>query len=432
MSLLDRPFDRLSIDLERWPDLARPDAVPVRATIARALLRHIARRAGIRVEVSDGRAYGPLGAPVMSVCDPDAFFARLGASGKIGFGESYMAREWESEDLIGVLVALARRPEALVPRPLQVVRRWYEARRPEREDNDRDGSIRNIGSHYDLSNDLFATFLDETMSYSSAYFLDPSDSLAQAQAYKIERLLDATGVRENSRVLEVGTGWGELALRAARRGARVTSVTVSKEQAALARQRVAAAGLDALVEIRIEDYRDVGGLYDAVLSVEMIEAVGERWWPTYFRALDERLAPGGRLGLQSILMSHDRLQSTKRSWTWIHKYIFPGGIIPSEEAIHKSVRNHTGLVMVDGIRFGASYAATLRAWRTRFLDAAPQVANLGFDATFRRMWEFYLAYCESGFESGYLDVGQFVFDKAPRTSRIVTTDPSQIKASRDG
>jgi cyclopropane-fatty-acyl-phospholipid synthase len=209
-------------------------------------------------------------------------------------------------------------------------------------------------------------------------------------------------------LLEVGTGWGELALRAARRGARVTSVTLSVEQATLARKRVAEAGLGALVDIRVEDYRDLVGTYDAIISVEMFEAVGEQWWPTYFRTLEECLATGGRIGLQSILMAHDRLEATKSSWTWIHKYIFPGGLIPSEQAIRQTIRSHTSLEIVDHLRFGESYASTLRMWRQQFSNAVGDVERLGFDETFRRMWSFFLAYSQAGFASGYLDVAQFV------------------------
>jgi cyclopropane-fatty-acyl-phospholipid synthase len=246
------------------------------------------------------------------------------------------------------------------------------------------------------------------MTYSSALFDSDGLSLAGAQQRKIDRLLDATGVDQGARVLEIGTGWGALALRAAQRGARVTSVTLSEAQATLARRRVEEAGMSAVVDIRVEDYRDVTGQFDVVLSVEMIEAVGERWWSQYFRTLDDRLAPSGRIGLQSILMDDDRLMATKSSWTWIHKYIFPGGLIPSEQAIERTLRDHTSLQVVDRIRFGESYAITLQHWRERFDSRSDDVLRLGFDRTFQRMWDFYLAYSEAGFRSGYLDVAQFV------------------------
>jgi cyclopropane-fatty-acyl-phospholipid synthase len=234
------------------------------------------------------------------------------------------------------------------------------------------------------------------------------DTLAQAQARKIERLLDVTGVGPGSRVLEIGTGWGESAVRAARRGARVTSVTLSREQARWVRTRAQQAGLSGTVDVRIEDYRDVVGQFDAIVSVEMLEAVGERWWPEYVRVLDDRLAPSGRIGLQTILMGHDRLMATRNSWTWIHKYIFPGGLIPSEVAIRSTLRDHSTLRVVDQLPFGESYATILRRWRDLFEARAEQVEELGFDRTFRRMWDFYLAYSEAGFRSGYLDVAQFV------------------------
>ena len=324
-----------------------------------------------------------------------------------------MAGEWDSPELVAVLEAMARHLDTLVPPPLQRLRRFYEARQPAAEDNDQAGARRNIARHYDLSNDLFAAFLDQTMTYSSALFADDREPLEQAQARKIDRLLDATDVGARSRVLEIGTGWGELALRAARRGAHVTTVTLSVEQAALARRRIAAAGLSSQVDVRVEDYRDVTGRYDAVVSVEMIEAVGIRWWPAYFKAIDQRLAVGGRVGLQAILMGHDRLLATQGSWTWIHKYIFPGGIIPSQQAINEALGAHTSLVVIDRFTFADSYAITLQRWRERFNDNAELVDSLGFDRTFRRMWNFYLAYSEAGFRSGYLDVAQLVL-RRPR------------------
>jgi cyclopropane-fatty-acyl-phospholipid synthase len=277
---------------------------------------------------------------------------------------------------------------------------------PAAEDNDRHGSKRNIARHYDLSNDLFKMFLDDTMTYSSALLEQPGEDLSVGQERKIRRILDAAKVKTGSRLLEIGTGWGELALQAARRGAKVTTVTLSEEQADLAKRRVHDAGVDQQVDIRIQDYRDVDGRYDSIVSVEMIEAVGEKWWPTYFRSLDDRLAPGGQIGLQAILMPHDRLMASRNSWTWIHKYIFPGGLLLSERVIDDVCREHTTLRVVDRLHMGGSYAETLRLWRERFTNRAGEIASLGFDATFRRMWTFYLAYCEAGFRAGYLDVAQ--------------------------
>jgi cyclopropane-fatty-acyl-phospholipid synthase len=396
-------------DLDRWPAMGRPGPAPLHALLARLAFRRAAMTAGICVHLPDGRSFGSPSGPVMEIANPDAFFLRLGRDGKIGFGEAYMAGDWDAPQIAQLLEPMARQIQALIPPRLQWIRRIYEGRHPDEEDNDREGARRNIARHYDLSNELFATFLDDSMTYSSALFDAECTSLAQAQRRKIDRLLDVTGVGRGTRVLEVGTGWGALALRAAQRGARVTSVTLSEEQARLARRRVVDAGMTAVVDIRVEDYRDVTGQFDAVLSVEMIEAVGERWWPEYFRILDERLAPGGRIGLQTILMDHDRMLATKSSWTWIHKYIFPGGLIPSEEAIEQQLRDHTTLEVVDRLRFGESYGTTLRMWREKFDARASQVTQLGFDRTFQRMWEFYLAYSEAGFRSGYLDVAQLVF-----------------------
>jgi len=374
-------------------------------------MRAVARRTGIRIELPRGDAFGPAHGPVLRINNADAFFTRLGRDGKIGFGESFMNDEWDSPDLVAVLERIARNVSDLVPAPLQRLRHWYDASFPTEEDNDRPGAQRNITRHYDLSNDLFSYFLDESMTYSSALFDDVGEALNTAQHRKIDRLLDATGVGVDTSVLEIGTGWGELAIRAAQRGARVTTLTLSTAQAELAGRRVAEAGLADHVEIRLQDYRDVDGSYDAVVSVEMIEAVGEKWWPTYFRTLDDRLSRDGRVGLQAILLPHDRMMVSKDSWTWIHKYIFPGGLIPSVEAIEQSVTGHTSLRVVDRHHFGASYAETLHRWRDRFDANAEQVDALGFDRTFRRMWHFYLAYCEAGFRAGYLDVAQFVFSR---------------------
>jgi cyclopropane-fatty-acyl-phospholipid synthase len=385
-----------------------------RAAIAETLLRRVAARTGIRVEFSDRPPLGRRDAPVLRVAHDEQFLTRLARDGLIGFGESYMAGDWDSDDLVAVLTPMAAKMGTLVPPALQRLRRWYVRPNPESEDNDRRGARRNIARHYDLSNELFATFLDETLTYSSALFERPGEPLADAQRHKIDRILDVAGVGAGTRVLEIGTGWGELAVRAARRGAHVTTATLSTEQAALARSRVADAGLDQQVDVRVQDYRDLTGRFDAVVSVEMVEAVGEKWWPTYFRVLDDRLAPGGRVGLQAILMPHDRLMASRGSWTWIHKYIFPGGLLLSERVIEDVCVAHTSLRVVETTHLSDSYAETLRQWRERFTAASEQVEALGFDSTFRRMWTFYLAYCEAGFRAGYLDVAQFALERPGR------------------
>ena len=240
-----------------------------------------------------------------------------------------------------------------------------------------------------------------------------SEPLAEAQGRKIERLLDRTGVGEGTRLLEIGTGWGELAVRAARRGARVRSITLSSEQQALARRRIDAAGLGDRVSVDLCDYRAIQdhAAYDAVVSVEMIEAVGHDFWPAYFQILDRVLAPGGKVGLQAILMPHDRMLATRRTHTWINKYIFPGGFLPSAEAIDRVTREHTTLRVTERLSFGSHYAETLRRWDATFRAAHGRVRELGFDETFERMWHFYLEYSRAGFASGYLDVEQIVLER---------------------
>ncbi|MGX1545475.1 class I SAM-dependent methyltransferase [Streptomyces adustus] len=404
----------LPVDAERWPDVAAvPRASwPVRAVSASVVGRAL-RRLPLRVRFADGGTLG-LGGPLIEVRDPKAFFSRIGTRGLIGFGESYMAGEWDAPDLVSALTTLAAHAADLIPPRLQRLRGVWAQRQPGAQRNTPDGSRTNISRHYDLSNDLFTLFLDETLSYSSAVFRGfPADRslLAAAQHRKIDRLLDLAEVREGTRLLEIGTGWGELALRAAARGAHVTSLTLSREQRELALQRMREAGYADRVSIELCDYREARGTYDAIVSVEMIEAVGAEFWPVYFQTLDERLAPGGRVALQAITMPHERMLVSRDTYTWIQKYVFPGGLIPSTTAIEQAVRDHTGLAVAVRDGFGAHYAETLRLWRERFTDQADEVAALGFDETFCRLWTFYLAYSEAGFRSGYLDVQQYLLTK---------------------
>lgn len=398
-------------DENHWPGLDTPPHSPLRAKVAEGLFRHAVRALDVQVFLPGGERLGSGGAgsPVMRIHTP-AFFHRLGSDAKIGFGESYMAGDWTTDRLAELLTPFAERMAVLIPPVLQRFRRFVDRRQPPSERNTVEGARANIHRHYDLSNDLFSTFLDESMMYSSAIF-GPGDDLTAAQHRKIDSVLDYGGVRAGSEVLEIGTGWGELSIRAAQRGARVTSLTISEEQKALADERIAKAGLSDRVDVQLCDYRDAKGEYDSVVSVEMIEAVGADYWPTFFGTIGRRLVPGGRFGLQAITMDHERMIASASSYTWIHKYIFPGGLIPSTEAIEGGMREHTDL-KPQGVReFGQDYARTLRLWRERFTQRWSEVADLGFDEVFRRMWEFYLAYSEAGFRAGYLKVHQFGFAK---------------------
>jgi cyclopropane-fatty-acyl-phospholipid synthase len=413
------------------PVPARVPRVPARAKAAELIFRAGVRRMPIRVELPDGRRWGAGGPedPVMAVARPGELFRRIGRDANIGFGEAYQAGDWSSPQLADLLTAFATQLTTAVPPSLQGLRTWAQRARARLEANTADVARRNIRAHYDLSNEMFATFLDETMTYSSAWF-DPlpgaadtsgedgvasedGDGLTRAQLRKIDAVLDQAGVVRGSQVMEIGTGWGALSIRAAQRGATVTTLTLSVEQKRLAEERIRAARVEDRVTVLLQDYRQATGQYDAVVSVEMIEAVGAEYWPTYFATLDGLLKPGGRVALQSITMPHDRMQVSRRAYTWINKYVFPGGLIPSIEAIEATLAGHTGLRITQRRDLGLDYARTLRCWRERFLAHWPTVAAMGFDETFRRTWEYYLAYSEAGFRTGYLDVSQLQLSRSP-------------------
>jgi cyclopropane-fatty-acyl-phospholipid synthase len=421
------------VDAARWPDVAAVPRSTSRAAIARALFARACADLPVRVLPAAGRALGAGGpaAPLMVLHRPADFYHRVGSSGLTGFGESYMAGDWDSPDLTGLLTVFAGRVGTLVPPLLQRLRRIAVSRLPPSDDPTPAGARRNIARHYNLSNEMFALFLDPTMTYSSGLFEeltarslasppagDPAaaDVLAAAQRRKIDRLLDLTGAGPGCRLLEIGTGWGELAIRAARRGALVRTVTISAQQHALAVERVAAAGLADRISVDLLDYRELAGCYDAIVSVEMIEAVGPAYWPAYFATLAGLLAPGGTVGLQAITMPHERMLASRDTQTWILKYIFPGGgLIPSVPAI-RAYAAESGLAITSRLHFGPHYVRTLQLWRERFdLSAAGgELTALGFDEVFRRMWNLYLAYSEAGFRSGYLDVCQLVLTRAGR------------------
>ncbi|GAA2089231.1 class I SAM-dependent methyltransferase [Aeromicrobium tamlense] len=408
----------LSLSASHWPTLDLPSpsrATDVRAALARRLFDSAVERLDVSVRI-EGRTLGA-GGPLMTIHRPDEFFQRLGARPSTGFGESYMTGAWDADDLGAFLTVLASGIRTLVPRSLQVMRGAVMPRPPRDERGDKADTQRVVGHHYDLSNDLFETFLDPTMTYSSALFEETSDGtpvvggdLEQAQERKLDRLLDLAGVGEGTRLLEIGSGWGSLAMRAARRGARVRTITLSVAQQQLARERIAAAGLQDRIDVDLCDYRDVKGRYDAVVSIEMIEAVGWRHWGTYLATIDRVLAPGGRAAIQAITMPHDRMRVTRNTQTWVTTYIFPGGSLPSVRALEEATAG-TSLRLTSTEAIGAHYAETLRQWDESFLAGADEVRALGFDDTFCRMWHFYLQYSRAGFSSGYLDDHHLVFTK---------------------
>ncbi len=334
---------------------------------------------------------------------------RIAVAGDIGLAEGYMQGEWETPDLTKLLDFGAANATAFdtaiaphwIVNGLNRVRHAYNA-------NTKTGSRRNIAAHYDLGNAFYGKWLDETMSYSSALFDDDAQDLAVAQRQKYIRLAKAIDLKAGDRVLEIGCGWGGFAeIAAADYGCHVLCLTLSKEQARYARQRIADKGLSEQVEIRVQDYRDVEGQYDKIVSIEMFEAVGQTYWKTYLDILGQRLTPGGRAALQIITISDDAFESYRRTPDFIQRYIFPGGMLPSPSAFEAAAAG-SGLRITESFYFGKSYAETLRRWDRLFQENWQEIAELGFDRTFFKMWRYYLCYCEVGFERDTIDVGHFV------------------------
>lgn len=394
-----------------WDAIGSPPRRPFGRRVAASLVSYACRAAHVP---QDALKLSP------SVYD------RLAAHPKIGLADGWIVGEWdvrEGYDLADILTLFAARLERTLPPWAWRLRRLTDTALPSHARNDRRGSRANIEAHYDLSNDLFAHFLDETMTYSSGLYEGREFSLQQAQERKLDAVLDLAEVGVGTRLLEIGTGWGSLALRAAQRGAEVVSVTLSEEQREHALGVVREAGMAGRVDVRLQDYRDVEGSFDSIVSIEMVEAVGEEFWPDYLRAVEARLAPEGIAAIQAITMSHERMLATRHSHGWIQRYIFPGGLIPSVEALADVARRETDLELTRARAFGADYAKTLREWRRRFLDAWPTIRELGFTNNFRRMWELYLAYSEAGFASGYLDVEHLVLRHHPSTDDSPRSTP---------
>jgi cyclopropane-fatty-acyl-phospholipid synthase len=331
-------------------------------------------------------------------------------TGDIGLGESFIDGDWSTDDLPGLIELFIRNRhefDALIYGG-RCSGLWYRLRHLLRR-NTRSGSRRNIRAHYDLGNDFYRLWLDPSMTYSSALFAKEGASLQEAQTLKYRRILDELKVAANDSVLEIGCGWGGFAEIAAReRQAKVTALTLSEAQLCFARRRLADAGM--AVDLRLCDYRDMHGRFDAITSIEMLEAVGERWWPDYFACLSRNLKPVGRACVQTIVIADDLFERYRKGTDFIQQYIFPGGMLPSPSAFRRAAER-AGLRVAQAFRFGHDYARTLREWRRAFHVQAAQVRLLGFDECFVRAWEFYLAYCEAGFRAGSLDVVQFTLEK---------------------
>jgi cyclopropane-fatty-acyl-phospholipid synthase len=417
-AVADTPNRPPDIDADCWPEISTAPSGPLAAAssvIADWLLRRAVAPLPMRLVYPDGTVIGAgdAAAPAATLHRPDRLARRMGRHGLIGFGESYMAGEWESTDLAGVLTVLTPALNEMVPGALRRLKPIAFAGQPRSRRTGREQVLRNIAAHYDdVSSDLFIEFLDETMTYSGALFDHVPASwadLAAAQRNKIDQLLDAAAVGPGTRLLELGTGWGELSIRAAARGAEVHSITPSERQGWLARQRVVAAGRSGRVRIDVCDYRDIDGRYDAVISVEMIEAVGHRHWPEFLHTLERLVKPGGNVVLQAIAVPHDRMLATLGSQTWTQKYIFPGGELPSAKTLLGIIQRETRLSLVEVHAQREHYAETLRLWRERFLQRRKTLAHVGFDEVFARMWELHLAGREAGFRSGNLSVYQWTF-----------------------
>ncbi|MET0917871.1 MAG: cyclopropane-fatty-acyl-phospholipid synthase family protein [Burkholderiales bacterium] len=398
-------------------DLTRPPAVPRAGRLLLALLSRL-RYGSLRVNTPDGVSFffeGELPGPSASLDVIDwRACGELLRRGDVGFAEGYIERLWDTEDLAG-LITLAAMNRAGVERAVyghwwgQVLYRLRHFLRA----NTRTGSRRNIAAHYDLGNEFYRLWLDRTMTYSAGMFGDdPTCSLEAAQFAKYERVLERLGARRGDRILEIGCGWGGFAAHAAQtRGCDVVGITLSEEQLEWAENRSRKEGFEHRARFQLLDYRDTVGTYDYVVSLEMYEAVGERYWPVYFRTLRERLKPSGKAMIQAITIDDELFDRYRRGSDFVQQHVFPGGMLASPQVLREQIER-AGLAITDAFGFGEEYRETLRRWRARFNMAASDVRRLGFDERFLRLWNFYLAYCEAGFRARSTDVFQVELRRA--------------------
>jgi cyclopropane-fatty-acyl-phospholipid synthase len=359
------------------------------------------------------RAEGSKPGPVAEVTinNPDVF-ARLVREGDLGFCDAYLDGWWTTPDLQAFMDFIhADNDDMYDGFPgMALVRAWEKARFWFQSNTKRQ-ALKNISYHYDLGNDFYSLWLDDTMTYSSALFNTSQESLEKAQIAKYASMVDQMGVKPGDHVLEIGCGWGGFAEYAAKeRGLKVTGLTISKEQLEYAQKRIKSKGLSDKVNLKLQDYRDETGVYDGVASIEMFEAVGEKYWPVYFDKIKQCLKPGKQATLQIITIQDARWEVYRKSVDFIQKYIFPGGMLPSPSVLRKEVHK-AGLSVQHSIEFGKSYSQTLRRWFEVFNNKWDNISAMGFDDRFRRMWNFYLTSCAATFESGNCDVTQITLQK---------------------
>lgn len=366
--------------------------------------------------LDDGRTFRAEGPGVGPICEirihNSGIFERLLREGQLGFCDAYLDGQWSTPDLQAFMDYIhADNDEVFDSFPGQKLVQFYERFRFRMQGNSKGQARKNISYHYDLGNDFYGLWLDKTMTYSSAIFADGQESLEKAQTAKYASMVDQMGVEAGDHVLEIGCGWGGFAEYAAKeRGLNVTCLTISKEQIKYSQDRITAAGLQDLVTFKLQDYRDETGVYDGIASIEMFEAVGEKYWPSYFKTIHDRLKPGAQATLQIITVRNDRFDVYRKSVDFIQKYIFPGGMLPSPAVLAQQVEK-AGLNVVKSIEFGESYSQTLRRWHDTFNDKWDQVVAMGFDDRFRRMWNFYLTSCAATFHYGNCDVTQITISK---------------------
>ena len=392
-------------------------AAPAAFRTAVAIAQRRWEHGSLTLELPSGReihAHGCLGGPSGRLIVHDFnFIDRVLASADIGFGEGYVAGEWDTPDLAALLEVFTLNFDHLeklvAGNPLMSA---LNALAHALNRNSKKGSRRNIQAHYDLGNDFYAGWLDPSMTYSSAMYTHSSEALEDAQENKYRALADTIDLRPEHHVLEIGCGWGGFAAHAAKmRGVRVTGLTISREQHDFAKRRVFEAGLADRVDIRMLDYRDIEGRYDRIASIEMFEAVGEAYWPTFFNKVSDTLTPGGRAGLQIITIRDDLFKTYRQRSDFMRKYVFPGGMLPSESRLREET-THAGLAWSQITRFGQDYAWTLAEWAARFERSWMDGGSPVFDDRFRRLWRFYLHYCEAAFQTGRTNVIQLGLSKA--------------------